>query len=30
MYPGPYAQKFAGRPAFIMATSGEAVTYGEL
>ena len=26
MYPGPYAQKFADRPAFIMATSGEAVT----
>ena len=24
------AQKFADRPAFIMATSGEAVTYGEL
>ena len=30
MYPGPYAQKFADRPAFIMASSGEAVTYGEL
>ena len=30
MYPGPYAQRFANRPAFIMATSGEAVTYGEL
>jgi long-chain acyl-CoA synthetase len=30
MYPGLYAQKFADRPAFIMATSGEAVTYGEL
>ena len=30
MYPGPYAQKFADRPAFIMATSGETVTYAEL
>ena len=30
MYPGAYAQKFADRPAFIMASSGEAVTYGEL
>ena len=30
MYPGLYAQKFADRPAFIMASSGEAVTYGEL
>ena len=30
MYPGPYAKKFADRPAFIMASSGEAVTYGEL
>ncbi len=30
MYPGPYAQKFASRPAFIMATSGETVTYAEL
>jgi long-chain acyl-CoA synthetase len=30
MYPGPYAQKFADRPAFIMASSGEAVTYAEL
>ena len=30
MYPGPYAQRFADRPAFIMATSGEVVTYGDL
>ncbi|MES2716050.1 MAG: AMP-binding protein [Pseudomonadota bacterium] len=30
MYPGLYAQKFANRPAFIMASSGQAVTYGEL
>jgi long-chain acyl-CoA synthetase len=30
MYPGLYAQKFADRPALIMATSGETVTYGEL
>ena len=30
MYPGVYAQKFADRPAFIMAASGEQVRYGEL
>jgi len=30
MYPGLYAQKFADRPAFIMATSGETVTYADL
>jgi long-chain acyl-CoA synthetase len=30
MYPGLYAQKFADRPAFIMASSGETVTYAEL
>ena len=30
MYPGVYAQKFADRPAFIMAASGEQMTYGEL
>ena len=30
MYPGIYAQKFADRPAFIMASSGEAVSYAEL
>jgi long-chain acyl-CoA synthetase len=29
MYPGKYAQAFADRPAFIMAGSGESVTYGE-
>jgi long-chain acyl-CoA synthetase len=30
MYPGKYAQQFADRPAFIMATSGERVTYAQL
>jgi len=30
MYPGPYAQQFADRPAFIMASSGQSRTYGEL
>ena len=30
MYPGVYAQKFADRPAFVMAGSGEQMTYGEL
>ncbi len=30
MYPGIYAQKFADRPAFVMASSGETVTYAEL
>ena len=30
MYPGPYAQQFADRPAFIMASSGQSLTYGEL
>ena len=30
MYPGKYAQLFADRPAFIMASSGETMTYGEL
>ena len=30
MYPGPYAQHFADRPAFIMASSGQTMTYGEL
>ena len=30
MYPGKYAQQFADRPAFIMASSGEAVSYAEL
>ena len=30
VYPGAYAQKFAAHPAFIMASSGEAVTYAEL
>jgi len=30
MYPGQYAQKFADRPAFIMASSGQQVTYAQL
>jgi long-chain acyl-CoA synthetase len=30
MYPGKYAQQFADRPAFIMATSGRSMTYAEL
>ena len=30
MYPGKYAQLHAGRPAFIMAGTGEAVTHAEL
>ncbi len=30
MYPGKYAQLFVDRPAFIMASSGEAMTYGQL
>ena len=30
MYPGQYAQLFADRPAFIMASSGESMTFGEL
>ena len=30
MYPGKYAQQFADRPAFIMASSGQSLTYGEL
>jgi len=30
MYPGKYAQQHADRPAFIMATSGESISYGEL
>ena len=30
MYPGKYAQQFADRPAFIMATSGQTMTYAEL
>lgn len=30
MYPGKYAQLFADRPAFIMATSGRSMTYAEL
>jgi long-chain acyl-CoA synthetase len=30
MYPGKYAQEHADRPAFIMATSGESLSYGEL
>ena len=30
MYAGPYAQQQADRPAFIMASSGEAMSYGEL
>jgi long-chain acyl-CoA synthetase len=30
MYPGKYATRHADRPAFVMADSGEAMTYGEL
>lgn len=30
MYPGKYAQQFADRPAFIMASSGRTMTYAEL
>jgi long-chain acyl-CoA synthetase len=30
MYPGQHAVTRASRPAFIMASSGETVTYGEL
>ncbi len=30
MYLGPYAQKFADRPAFVMAGSGEQLSFGEL
>ena len=30
MYSGKYAQQHADRPAFIMATSGESLTYAEL
>jgi long-chain acyl-CoA synthetase len=30
MYPGKYAQQHADRPAFIMAASGESMTYAEL
>ena len=30
MYPGTYAKSRADRPAFIMATTGETVSYGEL
>ena len=30
MYAGPYAQQHADRPAFIMASSGEAMSYAEL
>ncbi|WP_213954793.1 AMP-binding protein [Variovorax sp. dw_954] len=30
MYPGKYAQQHAERPAFIMATSGESLTYAQL
>ena len=30
MYPGKYAQQHADRPAFIMATSGESMTYAQL
>src|SRR3954453_5866157 len=30
MYPGKYATERANQPAFIMASSGEKVTYGEL
>ena len=30
MYAGPYAQQHPDRPAFIMASSGAAMTYGEL
>ena len=29
MYPGKYATERADQPVFIMATSGEVVTYGE-
>ena len=30
MYPGKYATERAGHPAFIMASTGEKVTYAEL
>ena len=30
MYPGKYAQQHADRPAFIMAESGESLTYAAL
>ena len=30
MYPGPYARQFADRPAFIMASSGQSLTYAQL
>ncbi len=30
MYPGPYAQQHADRPAFIMASSGESMSYAQL
>ena len=30
MYLGPYAQKFADRPAFVMASSGEQLSFAEL
>ena len=30
MFPGKYAQQHADRPAFIMATSGESMSYSEL
>ena len=30
MYPGAYAKSRANQPAFIMAQTGEAVTYAEL
>jgi len=30
MYPGKYAHQFTDRPAFIMATSGQSMTYAEL
>jgi len=30
MYPGKYAQLYADRPAFIMASSGESMTYADL
>ena len=30
MYPGHYAQQFADRPALIMASSGQSLSYGEL
>jgi long-chain acyl-CoA synthetase len=30
MFPGKYAQQFANRPAFIMASSGQSLTYGQL